>query len=1083
MQSRQGVKLVLGAVFALIAPGLSGQQITGRVTDQGSGQPMAAVQVSIAGTGIGALSQQTGRYLLLNVPVGTHSVTAQRIGYKTVTAQVTVAAGATVVQDFALLEEALGLDEIVVTGTAGGTQRRALGNSVATVAASEVLKKASVNGVQDLLTGRVPGAQFRGVSGNVGTGGSIQIRGVKSFTLSANPLIFIDGVRMDNSTNLGPSLGDRREASALDNINPQDIQSIEIIKGPAAATLYGTEASAGVIQIITKRGSQATPQFQMSVRGGVNYLRDPAGRLFGFFACTDSYTGACLPQGFQAPAGFVTPPACVNNVPVSNGTCATYTLVGYNPYTEANRMLAEGMWGPWPSKELYSNGPTQSYNLQVTGGNQTVKYFVSGGYDKDRGADWYNTNEAIRLRSNTNIVFSDKITSDVSLGFTKGFTRYGNSVPTDGGSWDDLNWGDGYCIPGIATDPKNSGKQLDQYGRFNPCPRLLGFQQMLPTDVTQIDITRDYSNFTGSATLNFTPTKWLTTRGVLGIDKGWETDKTFFPLYVGSIGTGPGTCGLLIDLQNACAATNLPRQNEGELNYSRPTNQYVSMDVGATAKFDFMGGKLGTSSSVGVQYYDRYFDRFENVARGFSSPLSSTVNQGTLAKSTITYEQTQNKSGGFFVQEELNWQRRLFITGALRFDGNSAFGSALNLEMYPKISGTWTVSDEPFFQVGWINSLRFRTAFGASGRQPDTFAKVTRYSVTAGPIGTSALVGAGFGNTDVRPERSQELETGFDISMFGGRISSEFTYFYNKTTDALLNVPTAPSLGVTGNIAQNVGRIDAWGWEESLHTRLYQSELISVGLELTGTNTDNRIMDIGNYPASANIQVGFPYPAVTTRYRVVSAKYDPAGKKVDAWGNKFSAMCDPGVKSTEGVGSEMVHGLLLGGTPVDCQTKDANLIYTSRNFFNYQFSVAPSVDLFNNTLSLHASADGGTGRVGSDERGAGFLYGNGYGFRCHCDIMQESQYIYGDARNRSTPDYSFLKFREAGARYSIPSSLAERIGASRASLSIAGRELGMIWRKEDNLYGGAMTGDPETTDTNRIIPPPTRWTAELNVTF
>ena len=97
--------------------------------------------------------------------------------------------------------------------------------------------------------------------------------------------------------------------------------------------------------------------------------------------------------------------------------------------------------------------------------------------------------------------------------------------------------------------------------------------------------------------------------------------------------------------------------------------------------------------------------------------------------------------------------------------------------------------------------------------------------------------------------------------------------------------------------------------------------------------------------------------------------------------------------------------------------------------------------------------------------------------------MQEAQYIYGDARNRSTPDQSFIKFREAGARYTIPSSLAARIGASRATLTVAGRELGMIWRKQNNLYGGAMTSDPETTDTNRIIPPPTRWTAELNVTF
>src|SRR5690349_12285290 len=123
----------LVTIGLLAAPALGAQQVTGRIVDAATNQPMAAVQVSITGTGIGALSHNTGRYLLLNVPLGTHTVTAQRIGYKTVSAQVNVTAGATVVHDFTLAEEALGLDEIIVTGTPGGTQRRAIGNSVTAV--------------------------------------------------------------------------------------------------------------------------------------------------------------------------------------------------------------------------------------------------------------------------------------------------------------------------------------------------------------------------------------------------------------------------------------------------------------------------------------------------------------------------------------------------------------------------------------------------------------------------------------------------------------------------------------------------------------------------------------------------------------------------------------------------------------------------------------------------------------------------------------------------------------------------------------------------------------------------------------
>src|SRR4051812_44250145 len=160
--------LTLVAALLLIAPGVGAQQVTGRIVDQGSGQPMAAVQVSIQGTGVGALTQQTGRYLLLNVPVGQHTLTAQRIGYKTQTAQINIAAGGPVVQHFPRAKEALALDEIIAPGPRGGTQRRAIGNAVTAVSAATVTQTVAVSTVQDLLGGRTPGLQFTRMNGNIG---------------------------------------------------------------------------------------------------------------------------------------------------------------------------------------------------------------------------------------------------------------------------------------------------------------------------------------------------------------------------------------------------------------------------------------------------------------------------------------------------------------------------------------------------------------------------------------------------------------------------------------------------------------------------------------------------------------------------------------------------------------------------------------------------------------------------------------------------------------------------------------------------------------------------------------------------
>ena len=199
--------IAVAAACLLLAPAIQAQAtgaIAGRVQDARTGQPVGLVQVFIADLDVGVLTQQDGRYLLLNVPAGNYTVTAQRIGYRVSTADVSVAAGQTVVQDLALSEEALQLDEVIVTGTPGGTQRRAIGNAVTQVEASEVTELMAVPTMQDLLSARAPGLDFTRIAGSVGGGSNMQIRGTGSFSLGAQPLIYIDGVRMDNSFSSGP---------------------------------------------------------------------------------------------------------------------------------------------------------------------------------------------------------------------------------------------------------------------------------------------------------------------------------------------------------------------------------------------------------------------------------------------------------------------------------------------------------------------------------------------------------------------------------------------------------------------------------------------------------------------------------------------------------------------------------------------------------------------------------------------------------------------------------------------------------------------------------------------------------------
>jgi TonB-dependent starch-binding outer membrane protein SusC len=240
------------------APAVEGT-ISGRVIEEGSGRALAGAQIEVVGEGLGTLAGADGRFTISGVPAGEVTVRVQILGYASRSQTVTLTSGETVELDFRLTQQALALDEVVVTGTAGGAQRRAIGNVVDRISAADVMEVAPVTNMSQLIGQRTPGVMLLGTAGQVGAGSRIRIRGTSSIGLSNDPIIYIDGIRMDSEPNRGPSQRGGARVSRLDDLDPESIESIEIIKGPAAATLYGTEASAGVIQIITKRGASGSP--------------------------------------------------------------------------------------------------------------------------------------------------------------------------------------------------------------------------------------------------------------------------------------------------------------------------------------------------------------------------------------------------------------------------------------------------------------------------------------------------------------------------------------------------------------------------------------------------------------------------------------------------------------------------------------------------------------------------------------------------------------------------------------------------------------------------------------------------------
>ena len=375
--------VLLAVTLAMPAP-VSAQDgtVTGTVTDAASQRPVGSVQVFLVGTGLGTLSRDNGRFVILNVPAGDYTLRAERIGYTTADAQITVAGGA-LQQDFSLAAQALGLDEIVVTGTAGAARRREIGNTVSLLDVEQDVVAPPAN-VDALLQARVPGMSVTQSSASVGGGAMIRLRGNVSMTQSNQPLIYIDGVRVRSAgfaKNVPPvgysGRSNNDVSSPLNSVNPQDIERVEVIKGAAATTLYGTEASAGVIQIFTKRGSVGdatwTGQTTQGVARNLTFGPDPSLR-------PPSENPTSL-SGGRSDFLFINP-----------------WLRGHKPKC-GDAIVVDGQ--PCDSGLFSDIGAhQQNYAMSVGGGAENVRYFVSASFENDDGVLPNDQEKKVILRGN-----------------------------------------------------------------------------------------------------------------------------------------------------------------------------------------------------------------------------------------------------------------------------------------------------------------------------------------------------------------------------------------------------------------------------------------------------------------------------------------------------------------------------------------------------------------------------------------------------------------------------------------------------------------------------------------------------------
>lgn len=719
--------------------------ISGRITSGTTNQPVASAQISIDNTTLGALSREDGRYTITGVPDGEHTIRVRRIGFSLESRRIT-SSGASVVVDFRLMPVSVALDEVIVTGTAGQARRREVGNSIGAIG-SDQLAVSAKSTVSELLQGQVAGLQQFANEGQVGSGTTIAIRGLSSLTQSSEPLIYIDGVRVNNQTYMANTLtrtsaagnpgaaGAQNSPKPLDNLNPADVLRVEVIRGPAATTLYGTEAAAGVIQIFTKRGLSGKAQWTVALNSG---WRSQTPNSLGPVVGQDS------------------------------------TFIGL--------------------KKFLRTGLQRGTNMSVSGGTDLIRYFLSGDYDFAEGTLPKNDSRRVGLRGNFGFEPQRGLSIDVNTAFSNRRSSF-------------LESGDntyGFLLNVFrGTQDYTGGK---------------------PEILLAIDNIGSTDHFVGGVTVNHTGWSSITTKLTTGVD------------YTNAFNSETLPFGFAL----------LPR---GQRNTSNWTHRTLTADLASTWRANI--GKAVSSLSVGGQFFQDFDHAQLGTAEGFGAPGDVTLSSGATSRANESSLTIVN--AGLFVQELIGFADKYFLTVGARADGNSSFGSDLGLQVYPKLSGSYVISDESFWPQWWT-VMKLRAAWGEAGKAPGAFDAVRTWNPVAGYEAQPGVSPATIGNPSLGPERTSEIETGFETSMFDNRISADVTWYRKTTDDALFRVTTPPSEGFLIASLRNVGKIQSRGWEMSL-TGVPVSTA-SLVWSVTGrfSRTKSEVLDLGDV---APFTVGF----------------------------------------------------------------------------------------------------------------------------------------------------------------------------------------------------------------------------------
>jgi TonB-linked SusC/RagA family outer membrane protein len=808
---------VLSSGLALPLAAQGGATISGRVTSD-NGEPLPQATVVIERLGVGAVTRGDGRYSIAlpaaRLTGDSVTLSARLIGYKPRSVPIVLVAGA-IEHDFALAPNPLQLGEIVVTGVGTVTEVEKLGHVRSYVDSTAIVGSGEQNLV-NALAAKAPGVSVTSSSGDPGASSYIQVRGLTTISASdGQPLMVVDGVPVDNSISYNNPINGALNSSAAPSnraidINPDDIESVEVLKGAASSAIYGSRAGQGVILINTKRGRAGPTRY--SLRSSVSL--DQAGKLPAFQRKyglgTGGITPACVPGG------------------------AINCRVGFAQAGSWGPALAPGTPTFDHSDEMFQDGYQVDDNLTVSGGNERTTFFLSGSYNNNRGivVGPNSKYRRISVRLNGSHRLLDNLNVSANVAYVDG---HGGAVTTRN-STDGLLLGAWRTPPEFNNQPyldptsglhrsyrfPNPGPGSEQVGRSYDNPFFVANESFATSDVSRVF---------GGVTTEFAALSWLTFHHTLGYDYSNDERTQAYP-WSNSNTTITGINGV------------------GGVNAGYIKVSQIDHTLTATGRYR-LSPQWGGSVTIGQNLNSQSYRSRQVVGTGLITP--KPFNLANTAAQLPPYDfRSTVRLESYFAQATADLWSQLYLTAAIRNDGASTFGPDNRRNWYPKASAAWTFHRGDVGENRLITYGKLRAAYGQSGTQPAPYLLAsTLLSTTSADGGWGPVAGGPGGlvttpnlpTRDLAPERVKEFEAGVDLGLFRDRADLSFTHYRAFSSDVILNVPVAGSTGYTVKPA-NVAALRNIGWELALNLRPIQTRDFGVDVGIQWARNRSQVTDL-----------------------------------------------------------------------------------------------------------------------------------------------------------------------------------------------------------------------------------------------